>query len=632
MCGIAGIFARDGLPADLLIGQARAMANSLHYRGPDGEGVWAEHGVALAHRRLAIVDLSPAGNQPMSSADGRFIVCYNGEIYNSAELRAELIALGARFKGHSDTEVLSEGLAHWGLASTVERLNGMFAFAAWDRSNCRLALARDRLGIKPLYWLSTGRLVLFASELKALRRHSGWTPEVNRDAVAAFLRHNYIPAPHTIYRNVRKLEPGHILVAEMDGTIVDDCYWSARDMAARTTRNRPALSPSEAVDQLEALLTDGVRRQMVADVPLGAFLSGGIDSSVVTALMQAAGQGPVRTFSIGFHEAGYDEAPYAAAIAHHLGTTHTQLYAEPAHALDLVPLLPEHWDEPFADSSQLPTLLLAKLTRDHVTVALSGDGGDELFAGYNRYNMYSRLSRLGLLPRVIRRSAAKAITAVSPQTWDRLGGGRIGDKLHKLASVLDLDGMALYRRLVSHWTAPNQMVPGGIEPQGLLADETLVADIVDPIERMQLLDLLTYLPDDILTKVDRATMAASLEARVPLLDHRVVEFAWSLPLDLKLRGGTSKWVLRQVLARHVPLKLVDRPKTGFGVPIGRWLKGPLRDWAESLLDERRLAQGGLVDPAPVRRLWAEHLSGQRNWQYLLWDVLMLEAWRERWMG
>ena len=641
MCGIAGVVDfTKATGAEELSRTVAAMTDSLTHRGPDAGAVWTDcrAGIGLGHRRLSILDLSPAGAQPMASADGRFVIVYNGEGYNAGDLRAELEAGGSRFRGHSDTEVLVEGFARWGIEATVGRFNGMFAFAAWDCAERRLVLGRDRLGIKPLYWAMQGERLIFGSELKALRACPGWNAEIDRDAVAAFLRHNYVPAPQSIYRGVRKLEPGTLLV--LDGAEVQILpYWSARAVALAGMANPCRLSDAETVDRLEALLAEAVRRQMVSDVPLGAFLSGGIDSSLVVALMRAAGA-PVRTFSIGFAEWGYDEAPHAARVARHLGTDHTELRFEPAHVLDLVPRLAEIYDEPFGDSSQLPTLLLSELTRRHVTVALTGDGGDEVFAGYNRYFWGTRLRRLGILPPALRRAAGRLLTAVPTQAWDRmfrlvpprLRPPQPGDKLHKLAEVLALDEMGLYRRLVSHWQDPDAVVRGGREPHGPLWDPSWQRDFPDSVARMQVQDTVTYLPDDILVKVDRASMAVSLESRVPLLDHNVVEFAWTLPRPLLASGGVGKRLLRQVLYRHVPAELVERPKMGFGVPIGEWMTGPLRDWAEDLLDPRRLDQAGLLDPAPIGRMWAEHLAGRRNWQYPLWDVLMLEAWRRRWMA
>jgi asparagine synthase (glutamine-hydrolysing) len=642
MCGIAGFvsssFARSAAQLDNLAG---AMNTSLRHRGPDDQGNWidAEAGVALIHRRLSIVDLSAAGHQPMVSADGRYVISYNGEVYSHEDIRPTLAARGVTFRGHSDTEVMLESIAAFGLEATLPRLIGMFAIALWDRKERALTLVRDRLGIKPLYWAKFGELFLFGSELKALRAHPGWTPRIDRGAVAAFMRHNYIPAPHTIYQGVQKLEPGSILTLPWRGEPRICRYWDARAVAIDGIASPIAGSDRELTDRLEATLQDAVKRRMMADVPLGAFLSGGIDSSTVAALMKSANAGPVKTFTIGFDNDDFDEAHHAAAVARHLGTDHTELRVTAQQALDVIPQLPEMYDEPFADSSQIPTYLVSAMTRKHVTVALSGDGGDELFAGYNRYRLASRSWRgLSLLPRALRQSAAAMIASVPAERWSRmldvlparLRGGAVGDKIHKMASVLGLpDGDAVYRSLITHWE-PGEIMPGATEPQGVIWDASLRHQLPGLLERSQFLDLVTYLPDDILTKVDRASMAVALEARVPLLDHRVVEFAWRLPRSAKLRGGTGKRLLRQVLDRHVPRALVERPKMGFGVPLAQWLRGPLRDWAETLLAEQRLRDGGLLDARRVRQVWQAHLSGRGNWQHLLWDVLMLESWRERW--
>ena len=642
MCGIAGFVAGRLQGAARQIDTiAGAMSGTLRHRGPDDDGVWSDAaaGVALIHRRLSIVDLSPAGHQPMVSADGRYIIIYNGEVYSHEEMRPALTARGAAFRGHSDTEVILESIAAFGVKTTLQQLIGMFAIALWDRRERTLTLIRDRLGIKPLYWAKFGDLFLFGSELKALRAHPDWTPRIDRNAAASFMRHNYIPAPHTVYEGVHKLEPGMILTLPWGGEPRIEGYWNAREVAQAGLANPNRGSDRELTDQLETLLKDAVRRRMIADVPLGAFLSGGIDSSTVVAMMKAADAGPVKTFTIGFDVAGFDEAPHAAAVARHLGTEHTELTVTAQQALDVIPQLPEWFDEPFADSSQIPTYLVSKMTRNHVTVALSGDGGDELFAGYNRYQLTQRFWQgMSLLPRALRQGMAAALTSLSPDRWSRLLAflparfpAQIGDKLHKAAAVLALpDGDAVYRRLITHWE-PDQVMPRTTEPKGIIWDPSLAAEMPSLLDRMQLYDLITYLPDDILTKVDRASMAVALEARVPLLDHRVVEFSWALPRSAKIRRGQSKWLLRQVLYRYVPPELVERPKMGFGIPLGEWLRGPLRDWAETLLSERRLREGGLFDTAHVRRHWAEHLSGHRNWQHLLWGVLMFEAWRERWI-
>jgi len=644
MCGIAGMVDwRAATSADALRSVGEAMTEILRHRGPDAGAVWveAEGGVALGQRRLAIIDLSPGGAQPMHSADRRYVITFNGEIFNYLDIRRELAAAGRRMRGDSDTEVLLEACALWGVEAAVERAIGMFAFALWDRDTRSLTLVRDRLGIKPLYYAATPERVLFASQLKAFRAAPFWTPTIDHDAVVGYLRHAYVAQPHTIYREAEKLAPGHILTLRQGGPGKPKCFWDLRSIAmAGHRRNDPEPDANEAVERLDALLRDSVKLRMIADVPLGAFLSGGIDSSTVAALMQAQSGRPVKTFSIGFHESGYDEAQCAKRVAAHLGTDHTEFYVEPRHALEVIPHLPDWFDEPFADASQIPTYLVSELTRKHVTVALSGDGGDELFAGYNRYLWAKRLAHAAaFVPRPLRGASAAALRALAPQSWNRLFAfvpaawrpALAGDKLHKIATVLDqLQPDTIYRRLVSQWEQPEEIAAAGREPHGPLWDATMAQDFPDLVARMQYLDMISYLPEDILTKVDRATMAVGLEGRVPLLDHRVVAYSWSLPLQFKLRGNKGKWLLRRVLDRYVPAALVDRPKMGFGVPIDAWLRGPLREWAESLLSPSRLASYGFVRVEPVRRVWQEHLTGSRNWQYPLWTVLMLQAWRERW--
>ena len=644
MCGIAGMVDwRAATSADALRSIADAMIETVRHRGPDAGDVWveAEGGVALGQRRLAIIDLSPGGAQPMHSADRRFVITFNGEIYNYRDIRRELQAAGHSMRSDSDTEVLLEACALWGVEAAIERAIGMFAFALWDRKTRSLTLARDRLGIKPLYYAASPERILFASQLKAFRPAPHWKPTIDEDAVVGYLRHAYIAQPRTIYREAEKLAPGHILTLRGGSTPSPKCFWDLRGIAVAGQRRNDAVpDPREAADRLDALLRDSVKLRMIADVPLGAFLSGGIDSSTVVALMQAQSTRAVKTFSIGFHESGYDEAQCAKQVAAHLGTDHTEFYVEPRHALDVIPHLTDWFDEPFADPSQIPTYLVSELTRKHVTVALSGDGGDELFAGYNRYVWAERLARaVNLVPRPLRGASAAALRALAPQTWNRLFGfvpaawrpALPGDKLHKITTLLDNPQPdAIYRRLVSQWERPEEVAAAGREPRGPMWDPTIARDFRDLVPRMQFLDMITYLPDDILTKVDRATMAVGLEGRVPLLDHRVVAYSWSLPLEFKLRGGRSKWLLRQVLDRYVPRSLIDRPKMGFGVPIDAWLRGPLREWAESLLAPARLASDGFVRVEPVRRAWREHLEGSRNWQYPLWTVLMLQAWRARW--
>jgi asparagine synthase (glutamine-hydrolysing) len=647
MCGIAGALdPGKSTSSDELRGLAARMSAALRHRGPDDEGTWvdAEVGIAFGHRRLSIIDLSSEGHQPMHSACGRYVITFNGEVFNFRALRQELEPRGQPFRGHSDTEVMLAAVVEWGLEEAVRRFIGMFAFALWDRRERVLHLVRDRLGIKPLYYGWANRTFLFASELKALRPHPEFKPEIDRNALTAFMRYSYIPCPHTIYRGFFKLPPGSILsvrTTEADSRPVLTTYWSARDVARRGIAEHLRVSTEEVTARLEALLRDAVKLRLESDVPLGAFLSGGVDSSTVVALMQAESVRPVRTFTIGFHEGDYNEALHAKAIAAHLHTDHTELYVEPSDVLRLIPRIPDWYDEPFADSSQLPTFLVSQMTRRHVTVSLSGDGGDELFAGYARYFWAESIWRVaGRIPEEWRLRAAGWLTKLSPTRIDQIAAvlplrmrpPRAGDKSHKLASTLHLDSVdAVYRRLLSQWTEPELVVLGAAEPKGIVWDESLPDDFPDFVPRAQFLDLVTYLPDDVLTKVDRASMAVSLEVRVPLLDHRIVEFAWRLPLALKVRDGQTKWILRQVLYRHVPRELIERPKMGFGVPIDAWLRGPLREWAESLLDERRLRQDGYLNPAPIRQKWAEHLSGHRNWHYLLWDVLMFQAWRQKWL-
>ncbi|MFD2754734.1 asparagine synthase (glutamine-hydrolyzing) [Comamonas terrae] len=661
MCGFvgfltAGQWARDEVAPGLL----ERMAETIVHRGPDSAGYWhdAAGGIALGHRRLAIVELSPAGAQPMRSACGRYVMAFNGEIYNHLDLRRQLgtkehshpspLAGGedgnAGWRGHSDTETLLAGFSVWGLRATLERCVGMFAIAVWDKKERSLTLARDRLGEKPLYygWQGQGAdaSLLFGSDLAALKAHPAFAADINRDALSLYMRHNAIAAPHSIYRGICKLQPGCLLTASLAQREPKiEAYWSLPQVALQGAATPFAGTEVEAVDALEALLKDAVRQQMMADVPLGAFLSGGIDSSTVVALMQAQSQRPVKTFTIGFNEQGYNEALHAKAVAHHLGTDHTELYVTPQQALDVIPKLPQLYSEPFSDSSQIPTFLVSQLARQQVTVSLSGDAGDELFAGYSRYLFTRNLWRkLESLPQSLRRLGAAGIQVLSPTSWNTLckpvqpllpaslRQSNMGDKLHKGAALLNARSVdELYLDLVTHWK-PDDLVLGAIEPFTPLRGNPLSLTGLDEVQRMMVLDAVTYLPDDILCKVDRAAMGVSLETRVPFLDHRVVEFAWKLPQHLKLRGSVGKWALRQVLYRHVPREMIERPKMGFGVPLDEWLRGPLRDWAEDLLSESRLRQEGYFNPVPIRQKWNEHVSGKRNWQHHLWDVLMFQAW------
>lgn len=648
MCGLAGFIQASPSSADVLNSILSRMTDAIVHRGPDDSGLWSntEYGVALGHRRLSIVDLSPEGHQPMVSASGRYVIAFNGEIYNYPSIREELEKSSARpkWRGHSDTEVMLAAFEQWGISGSLTRFVGMFAFALWDKRDRTLLLARDRLGEKPLYYGWVGSAFLFGSELKALRAFPGWKGEINRDALALSLRHSYIPTPYSIYQGIFKLPAATTLTIPADATpgkLFDPApYWSAKTVAEYGLANRLECSDPEAVDQLDSLLREMVRQQMVADVPLGAFLSGGIDSSTIVALMQAQSDRPVKTFTIGFHEQGYDEAQHAKAVARHLGTDHTELYVTSQQAMDVIPRLPAMFDEPFADSSQIPTYLVSQLARQHVTVSLSGDAGDELFGGYNRYFWARSIwNRLKLLPMPLRSVMSTGLQSVSPTAWDkvyksaafllppRLRQKHLGDKVHKLAQILESNQPEdVYYNLVSHWRDPSQVVLNGRETKTGLTDNSQWAALPDFTERFMFLDTITYLPDDILVKVDRASMNVSLESRAPFLDHRLLEFAWRLPLSMKIRDGKGKWILRQVLDRYVPKQLIERPKMGFGVPLDSWLRGPLRDWAEALLDERRLKNEGYFNSDPIRKKWAEHLSGQRNWQYHLWDVLMFQAW------
>jgi asparagine synthase (glutamine-hydrolysing) len=645
MCGIAGFWQSRAACSEELQDRARVMGEALRGRGPDDSGVWADasSGVSLAHRRLSVVDLSAEGRCPMVSASGRYVITYNGEVYNCSPLRGQLEGSGHRFRGRSDTEVILAAVDEWGLDRAIERFAGMFAFAVWDRKERQLVLVRDRLGIKPLFVYQRSGVVMFGSELKALRRHPAFIPLLDRDVLHSYLRYRYVAAPGTIYVGAFKVPPGHVLrITDPDQALpTPECYWSPIEAATRGLADPFQGSADEATTALTDLLADVVSGHMLSDVPLGAFLSGGVDSSVIVALMQRQSRQPIRTFSIGSHSGAYDERTPAAAVAQCLGTDHTEIAVSGEEALAVVPVLADVFDEPFADASQIPTYLVSRLARRAVTVSLSGDGGDELFGGYTRHQWVPRIWRVSP---ILRRPLQAGIQAVSPGNWDRIVGllgpvlpraARVrlmGHKLHKIAAVRDFSSQdTLYRAVASAYQAPDSLL---VAPSPTTTDHVLAAlreiPLARPIDRMMLCDLMTYLPDDILTKLDRCSMAVSLEGRVPLLDHRVVEFAWRLRHYGATRGGQGKWLLRQVLYRLVPRQLVDRPKSGFDVPIDEWLRGPLRSWAEHLLDAQRLRQVGLFDPTEVRRLLSEHLSGRRNWRDILWGLLMFEAWRERW--
>jgi asparagine synthase (glutamine-hydrolysing) len=646
MCGIGGFLVQRASSGHFETA-LRSMGDAIGHRGPDDATIWheSEAGIGLAHRRLAIIDLSPAGRQPMASASGAYVLAYNGEIYNHLDIRKALEDVGQapNWRGHSDTETLLAATEAWGLSAALTRCIGMFAVALWDKRARTLTLARDRIGEKPLYYGWQDGTFLFASELKAFKAYPGFAAEIDRHALTLLLRHNYIPAPYSIYAGIRKLEPGHLMTVSLAGERSGPtAYWFETDIMAQGVRSPSDASPNELVDGLEKLLLSAVGGQMMSDVPLGAFLSGGVDSSTIVALMQQLSAKPIKTFTIGFGEDAHNEAPYAKAVAEHLGTDHTELYVSAADALAIIPRLPSIYDEPFADSSQIPTFLVSQLASQHVKVSLSGDGGDELFAGYNRYALTQQLwGKIKRLPMPVRTAIANGLLAVPAQRWNSIAGplsgilpaslrqANIGDKLHKGANVLGVANMdELYRGLVSLWSRPSDVVLGAREPETPLTSLPDALRGVTGVERMMALDAITYLPDDILTKVDRAAMSVSLETRVPLLDHRVFEYAWSMPLAVKSRDGQTKWPLRQVLYKYVPRELIERPKAGFAIPVDQWLRGPLRDWAEAQLDEARIRREGYFDPTPIRTRWNEHLSGRRNWGAHLWTVLMFQAWLE----
>lgn len=652
MCGIAGLFRPGGGEESLLSVTARQMTDALAYRGPDGTGYWthAAAGIAFGHRRLSVLDLSQAGSQPMHSDCGRFTVTFNGEIYNHLDIRAELEAAGAapNWRGHSDTETLLCAIRHWGVEAALGRFSGMFALALWDERERTLTLARDRFGEKPLFYGWSGRDLVFASELKALAVHPAWSPSLDRGALTSFMRYSYVPAPSTIWSGIRKLPSASCVTFAANAVAgsmpVPEPYWSLRETVIAAQAKR-ITDEQEAISELQRLLSIAIKRQCLSDVPLGAFLSGGIDSSTIVALMQAQASQPVRTFTIGFAEDAFDEAAEARKVAAHLGTSHTELYIDPETARNVIPKLPRMYDEPFADSSQIPTHLVSALARQHVTVALSGDAGDELFGGYNRHVWGESLNaRFGAMPAAVRQMLGICLRAVSPEPAGtiarvaapllpaRFNVRRAGDQLAKLARVVgsaSLDDM--YRELCSIDNDPAQTIVHGEEGASWSAGEMDRVKVrLDPLDRMTLADSLSYLTDDILQKVDRAAMAVALETRVPFLDKDVVEFAAQIPPGMKVRDGRGKWLVRQVLYRHVPSNLIDRPKTGFGIPIDSWLRGPLRSWASDLLSPARLQAEGLFNAGRVATRMAEHMSGRRNHGHWLWNVLMAQAWHDEW--
>lgn len=649
MCGFAGFVSARTQLADARSVLER-MGSAIRHRGPDDSGIWSDSvsGVGLIHQRLSIVDLSAAGHQPMHSDSGRFVIAFNGEIYNHHELRAWFVAETGRtpsWRGHSDTESLLTCIEAFGLERTLHRSVGMFAFALWDREANAISLARDRLGEKPLYYGVFNGTLLFGSELQALKFHPHFSAQVSRGALSLFMRFGYVPAPHSILSGVNKLLPGSWLTIPRDslssGTLPSAVqYWSLPQVMREAHVQPFTGDDSSAIQALEALLFDAIQLQQVADVPLGAFLSGGVDSSLIVSLMQAQSSRPINTYTIGFHEKEFDEAKHAAAVARHLGSQHHEIYLSGADALSLIPKLAGIYDEPFADASQVPSRLVCEMARSSVTVALSGDAGDELFGGYNRYLMAARIwGRLSKVPRPMRRAAANLMTLVPTKRWEKIYGASKGvlpsrwhvsqpaDKINKLIELLPVESpYALYKNLVSQWKSPEKLVLDGGTPISLLDEVANEIPELGLEEWMMFMDAQTYLPDDILVKMDRAAMSVSLETRIPLLDHRVVEFAARLPLNLKIRNGQGKWILRQILYRYVPRELIERPKTGFAIPLGQWMRGPLREWAEALISESRLKSEGFLDAGLVRKRWDEHMSGRRDWQYQLWNVLMFQSW------
>ncbi len=661
MCGLAGCLGLQDNPDKAI----RQMTESIRHRGPDDGGSWLDPvaGIALGHRRLAIVDTSLAGHQPMMSENGRFILVFNGEIYNHPDLRDDLASAGAapRWRGHSDTETLLAGISRWGLKDTLRRAAGMFALAVWDRQSGELMLARDRFGEKPLYYGWAGNSLIFGSELKSLKAHPRFEAQLCFEALEQYLRFGYVPSPRSIWKHVYKLEPGCILTIggsaarlpraplrpgqSGEGFSVER-YWSFSDVTEAGHRDA-IRDDAEAVERLDTLLDRAVRRQLLSDVPLGAFLSGGIDSSLIVALMQKNSMAPVRTFTVGFEEKEFDESGHAAAVARHIGTQHTEIRVTAAEARAVIPRLAGIFDEPFADASQIPTRLICEAARPHVSVALTGDAGDELFGGYDRYQRVPALwNSFSAIPFAVRRSLGAAIATVPASWWDgltQLQAARhkaplLADRLqrlgHRFSNVRSLDD--LYLNFVASWPEPGRVAAfrNGARPEMplLLGDPLPRTGLEDPAARLMYFDALTYLPDDILCKVDRTAMSVSLETRAPLLDPDLVAFAARLPAGLKIRHGQGKWALRQVLYRYVPQAIIDRPKLGFFLPIGQWLRGPLRDWAESLLDPARLAEQGVFAPDAIAGIWAEHVSGRRDWTLQMWTVLMFEAWADEHLG
>ena len=646
MCGIAGIFSH-GFQNDFHE-QLVKMSDTIANRGPDDEGCWYDYqdGIGLAHRRLSIIDLSQSGHQPMLSPSGRYVIVFNGEIYNYKEIKKSLESQDIEWKSDSDTEVMLAAIDTWGIEKAVTYFNGMFAFGLWDKKKRVLSLCRDRLGIKPLYYAKIKKGILFGSELKAIKAHPDFNPVISQSSLGAYLRYNYVPAPDTIYKNTWKLKPGNIIHFTQYDISNENfkeslCYWDIKKIAKEKQLNPFKGTEAEAIDQLDDLLVDSIKKRMISDVPIGAFLSGGIDSSTIVSIMQSQITQKVNTFSIGFNVEGYNEAVYARKIAKYLGTNHTELYLNQQDVIDVIPKLPAFYDEPFSDSSQIPTYLVSKLAKQTVTVSLSGDGGDELFGGYNRHFLIPYIwNRIEKIHPSLRKFGSNVLQLFSPVQLNQFFYkinillpqnrqiNRAGDKLDKLSEILPLTSPdAIYESLCSIWKNPENVI---INPENKAKHSGMIFDVqLSGISnKTMFLDLISYLPDDILTKIDRATMAESLEGRVPILDHRIVEFAWSLPLEFKIRKNKGKLILRNVLNKYLPHEYVDRPKSGFSIPIDSWLRGDLLDWAENLLDKKRLISQGFFNASIVRKKWDEHLSKKRNWQYQLWNILMFQSWLE----
>jgi asparagine synthase (glutamine-hydrolysing) len=644
MCGLTGFIWNSDSKISHVARSLDLMTDAINHRGPDSEGSWIDEKdcISIGHKRLSVLDLTSAGSQPMFSNSKRYVIAFNGEIYNHNTLRS-LLNKEMVWNGHSDTETLLACFEHWGVDKTLENLVGMYAIALYDSVEKVLYLVRDRMGEKPLYYGWNNGVFLFGSELKAIKSFPGFSGVVDRSALALYLQYDYVPAPFSIYKGIKKLPQGSYIKIKMNSgrwdskQILDPIeYWSLKDVALSGQSNTSKKSNEhKLIDKLDDVLSESIEQQMISDVPLGVFLSGGVDSSLVASLMQKNSMDKIQTYTVGFNERSYNEAEYAKKVALHLGTEHTELYVSPEQAIKVIPKLPLIYDEPFADSSQIPTFLVSEMAKKHVTVAISGDGGDELFGGYNRYTMACKIwKNVEKTPFFVRKALSKGITSVSPRMWDNLGSiipqrlniAHPGDKAYKFADILLASEIGdVYNRLVSHWENSCDIVIGCNNINKPIYESHFINDE----HNMMFLDSVTYLPDDILTKVDRASMASSLETRAPFLNHKVVEFAWNLPLDIKIRDSKGKWIVRKVLDKYVPNKLIDRPKMGFGIPIDSWLRGPLKDWAESLLDESRLKSEGFFHPEPIRKIWAEHLSKQGNWHHHLWSILMFQAWLEQ---